>query len=121
MLPSHPTDNVYVNHLIARDWDVPKATKMILAALQWRMRRPCHRWSLQPPPDMSASSSQTTEQAPQFDASSGGVVRERQLREEAATGKIRVTGLDRHGRSVMVRKFDTTCVHKHTFENLASS
>ena len=85
------TDSVLVRHLIARDWDIPKALKMIITALEWRIRRPSHRWRLAAaapgyagPPDAEAEA------------------RAHKFKQSASTGKIRVMGTDRHGRPVMV-------------------
>lgn len=72
-------DGIFVNFLIARDWNVDKALKMLNQALKWRIKRPCHRWILEP-----------------------GGPREALFKECAATGKIRVSGSDCHGRAVMV-------------------
>ena len=55
---------------------------MLLEALAWRQRRPAHGWFVAGP-DMDP------ERAGRF-------------RTNAATGKIRVTGVDRHGRAVMI-------------------
>ena len=72
-------DAVYVRFLIARDWDIQKASKMILAALAWRVKRPSHRWCL---------------------ANDSG--RAETFKVSNSSGKIRVPGVDRHGRPVMV-------------------
>ena len=71
-------EQVLVKFLVARDWDIERALAMVLAALQWRIRRPCHRWSL-------------TAMIP------SEIQRAERLKESAATGKIRVTGTDKHG------------------------
>jgi hypothetical protein len=82
-------DAVLVRHLIARDWDVPKALKMVVGALQWRMKRPSHRWRL-------ARSTRGPARYAVDPAFTAG------LRESGSTGKIRCTGTDAHGRPVMV-------------------
>ena len=85
-------DSVLVKFLIARDWDHEKTLKMLLPALQWRTRRPSHRWHLQPAGSSSGTDSRV-------------VVDEARLRlfaENATTGKIRVSGTDHHGRPVMI-------------------
>ena len=40
------SDAPLVRFLIARNWDIPKSLKMITQALQWRNKRPCHRWNI---------------------------------------------------------------------------
>ena len=72
-------DAVLVNFLIARDWTVQKSLKMISSALQWRIKRPSHRWIL-----------------------GGDDKRSDDFRYNSSLGKIRVTGNDRYGRPVMV-------------------
>ena len=76
------SDGVFVNFLIARDWDHAKALRMIQSALQWRVRRPCQRWHLA---------------GPRGDAERTGM-----FEQAGNTGKIRVPGVDRFGRAVMV-------------------
>jgi hypothetical protein len=95
-LGDYLTDAALVRFLIARDWDCDKALKMAVGALQWRLKRMCHTWSLALEPEDAASSS---ENAGNNDARA----REVALRESASTGKIRVAATpDRHGRAVMV-------------------
>lgn len=86
------TDSVLVKFLIARDWDEEKAVKMVNSALEWRLKRPCHRWVLAAPPAASGL-------AP---AVPPDLKHARTLEASASTGKIRVPGCDRFGRPVMV-------------------
>lgn len=67
-------DAVFVKFLIARDWDVKKATKMLTSALTWRTKRPSHRYNISMDPE-----------------------REQSFRLSGNSGKIRVTGVDKHG------------------------
>ena len=73
------SDAPLVRFLIARNWDIPKSLKMITQALQWRNKRPCHRWNI----------SEDEERAALF-------------KFHSSPGKIRVRGVDIHGRPVMV-------------------
>lgn len=87
-LADYVNNSVLVRFLIARDWNVEKAHAMMMTALQWRARRPCHRWMLQAAPGSSLSPPNAT--------------REKLFKQCGATGKIRVTGTDKHGRPVIV-------------------
>jgi hypothetical protein len=78
-------DSVLINFLVARDWDIPKATKMLISALQWRTKRLCHRWCLSVLPG---------EPTDKVDGR-----REELFSRCGATGKIRVPGTDRHGKT----------------------
>jgi len=85
------TDAVLVRFLIAQVWCEEKAVKMIGTALDWRSRRPCHRWILaHPSPGIGP---------PALLPDAG---RAERMRAHSSTGKIRVSGTDRYGRPVMV-------------------
>lgn len=90
------TDAVLVKFLIARDWSHDKALAMIDSALAWRTRRPCHRWILAAPTKESGLPAAVTPDTKRL----------RTMKEGATTGKVRVSGTDKHGRPVMV--FDNT-------------
>jgi len=95
-LADYLTDAVLVRFLIARDWDCEKALKMATGALQWRLKRMCHTWSLARDSIDSAAPSDSLEHG-------GNKAREVALSENATTGKIRVAPKpDKHGRPVMV-------------------
>jgi len=73
------TEETLVRFLIARDWHAEAAAKLLKEALRWRdIRKP--DWILSDPSSDIA----------------------RRFAKEAETGKIRVTGMDRYGRAVMV-------------------
>lgn len=105
-LADYLTDAALVRFLIARDWDCDKALKMAVGALQWRLKRMCHTWSLALEPDEAASpekSSGNSAVAPSASAGQANQAREAALRASASTGKIRVAPTpDQHGRPVMV-------------------
>ena len=68
------SDAVLVRFLIARDWDITRAMKMIIIALRWRIKRPSHRWCVAVDSNL-----------------------EDKFRESGSSGKVRVSGVDHHG------------------------
>lgn len=77
-LTADALDGILVRFLIARQWDVEKSFKLFLDAMRWRMRRPAHRWFM----------ARENQQDPRFAL----------FRKCSETGKIRVPGVDRHGK-----------------------
>ncbi len=79
-------DAALVNFLIARDWQPDRALQMMRAALEWRSKRPSHRYFTQPPPGpVSPAEAEAIRR------------REHSFQQSASSGKIRVPGCDKHG------------------------
>lgn len=72
-------DGILTKFLIARHWNVDKAVKMIVEGMEWRQKRPAHRWVISKDQENSA--------------------RGQQFKRACETGKIQCPGVDRHGES----------------------
>ena len=90
-----------VRFLIAREWDVSAAQSLLLEALAWRAVRPVHRWFVAGPTFGDATDTCDDESA----AEHATCAEKAELfRRHASLGKIRVPGVDIHGRALLVRK-----------------
>ena len=92
-------DGNLVRFLLAREWDVPAAEALLLEALTWRAARPVHRWFAAGPPPEGVSDDVASDAA----AGEHAVCAQRAelFRRHASLGKIRVPGVDIHGRAVL--------------------
>jgi hypothetical protein len=79
-----------VRFLLAREWDVGAAELLLKEALAWRAERPVHRWFTSGPNDQAAERKACAHWRELF-------------HKHALLGKIRVPGVDVHGRAVLVR------------------
>jgi len=91
-------DSNLVRFLVAREWDVSAAETLLLEALAWRGVRPVHRWFVAGP-SLEDAIDVSDEAAAEHAACAQ---RAELFRHHASLGKIRVPGVDIHGRALLV-------------------